>query len=545
MRILRISLLLLFVSLILVPVAGQRSGLESITIHDLKMHMKFLASDELEGRNTGEKGNQVAARYLAVQAEQLGLAPAGPGNGYLQPFTIEERSYEAEASRITIYDGDFARMVNRDAFLIIPPVRQDQLTIEGEVVFAGYGIRDDEHGYNDFENIDVSDRVVLIMNRAPMNEDGTEVQFDHEKWTGIQNMRYKIPYIYSQGARAVLLVLDPKSGFSSIEDADPGIADYLGRSLSLKSSGERSKEPEIRPRTVMIHRRVADQLLSGTGKSLAELQQEIDREQAPRSFILENRRVEINLQMKKRDMEVANVFGLIEGRDPILKDETVIYVAHYDHLGTDGEGGVFNGADDNASGTVALIEIAEAFLKEKKRAARSIGILWVAAEEVGLFGSRYFTENPLVPLEKTAAVINLDMVGRSKTEEDMKSNRRELTILGGDTIKVIGGLQSSVLMRISEKTLEEIGLVGNYHYNNQDDPGRYFYRSDHINFARKDIPVLFYSTGTHRDYHRVTDVEERIDYDKFIKVTRFGFKVGFNIAQYKDPITVDHPMSGW
>jgi len=198
-----------------------------------------------------------------------------------------------------------------------------------------------------------------------------------------------------------------------------------------------------------------------------------------------------------------------------------------------------------ASGTVALIEIAEAFMKEKKRPGRSIGFLWVSAEEIGLFGSEYFAEHPLIAHEQIAAVINLDMVGRSKTEEDVKSSRSGLTIQGGDSVKVIGGLQSKVLMAINERSLEEAGLVGNYQFNNREDPRRYFFRSDHISFARKDIPVLFYSTGTHRDYHLISDEEEAIDYGKFLKMTRFCYKVGFNVAQYKDHITVDNPMSSW
>jgi len=251
--------------------------------------------------------------------------------------------------------------------------------------------------------------------------------------------------------------------------------------------------------------------------------------------------------MKKRekDLVVSNVFGLIEGSDPLLADEVVIYVAHYDHVGTDGKGGVFNGADDNASGTVALIEIAEAFMKEKKRPARSIGILWVSAEEIGLFGSRYFSEHPLVPAEKIAAVINLDMVGRTKTIEDDQSERVGLTIVGGDTVKVIGGLQSKVLMDINKKSLEEMGMIGNYEFNDLSHSERYFYRSDHINFAMKDIPVLFYSTGTHKDYHLVSDEEKLIDYDKFLKMTRFSYKTGYNVADYQETIEVDKPMSEW
>jgi hypothetical protein len=527
---------------------AQNKGMESINTHDLKMHMLFLASDELEGRDTGEPGLQVAARYLAVQAEQLGLQPLDADKDYLQAFLIAEKGYDREKSSISIIGADSSVLVSKDPFYIFPPPNSDLSIFEGEVVFAGYGIKDEEHNYNDFENIDIHDKVVLIMNRAPQNETGTEALFDNDKWNNMQNFQYKMRHIYSQQPRAVLMVMDPKSGMQSIEDISPAVAKYLSRSRELKkeeveqsSTGMNGSQPGM----VMIHRHVADLLLASTGKNLKDLQLEIDRNLKPQSFLLEGTGVKVELQMERKDLEIYNVFGMIEGSDPVLKDEMVIYVAHYDHVGTDGFGGVFNGADDNASGTVALIEIAEAFKMENEKPKRSIGILWVSAEEIGLFGSQYFAEHPLVPKERIAAVINLDMVGRTKTVEDQLSERSGLTIQAVDSVKVIGGLQSEVLMKINEKTLKEAGLVGNYQYNNLTDPNRYFYRSDHISFARQDIPVLFYSTGTHRDYHLVSDVEEAIDYDKFLKMTRFCFKAGFNVAQFKGPIKVDNPMSSW
>jgi len=545
MKHLRLILTVIAISLIVVPVQSQKKGLESINQKDLKKHMLFLASDELEGRDTGEPGLEVAARYLAVQAENLSLRPADTENGYYQPYIIEEKGYDREQSSITIHSEGEDSLVNQESFYIFPSPQGDEMLIEGEVVFAGYGINDDAHNYNDFENIDVEGKVVLIMNRAPMNEDGTLMQFDHDKWSGMQNMQYKLPTIFQQGARAVLMVFDPKSGYQSIEDLSPGIAKYLGKSRTLKNEEGSSDMPGMGSNLVLIHRNVAEQLLSGSGYKLEDLQNEIDQNLAPRSFALEGTSVKVRLLMETRDVVVSNIFGMIEGSDPVLKNEVVIYLAHYDHVGTDGSGGVFNGADDNASGTVALIEIAEAFKKEKKRPKRSIGFLWVSAEEIGLFGSQYFADHPLIPAENIAAAINLDMVARTKTAEDAASKRSGLTIQGGDTVKVIGGMQSKVLMDINEKTLEEMGLVGNYTYNDLNHSERYFYRSDHISFARKDIPVLFYSTGTHADYHMLDDVEERLDYDKFLKMTRFCYKAGFNVARYPDPIEVDNPMSGW
>jgi len=545
MKTLHKALALVIISFLFLPAQAQKTGLQSINADDLKMHLQFLSSDELGGRDTGEPGLQVAARYLAVQAQHLGLEAIDADKDFLQPYFIREKAYDRETSHTTITVADSVTKANRESFYMFPAPQGDQTVIEGEVVFAGYGIKDEENNYNDFENIDITDKVVLIMNRAPMNEEGTEAQFDNNKWSSMQNFQYKLPYIYSQKPRAVLVVMDPKSGMQSIEDVNPAVARYLGESRELKPDVEDSAGQGARPGMVLIHRSVADLLLEASGKSLKDLQLAIDQNLAPQSFLLEDTRVRIELNMTTKDLEVYNVFGLIEGSDPVLKDEVVIYMAHYDHVGTDGNGGVFNGADDNASGSVALIEIAEAFMKEKKRPKRSIGILWVSAEEIGLFGSQYFADHPLVAQENIAAAINLDMLGRTKMEEDLKSKTSGLTIQGGDSVKVIGGLQSKVLMDINNRTLEDMGLVGNYIYNDINHPERSFYRSDHINFARKDIPVLFYSTGIHRDYHMLTDVEERIDYERFLKMTRFCYKVGFNVAQYSDPIEVDKPMSGW
>jgi len=539
-----------FISLLLVitgflqPTLAQKKGLKTIDQSDLKAHMDFIASDELEGRATGEAGLDVAARYLAVQAAKLGLKPAGENGDYFQHYALSERSYLNEESSISIIDAEGNVSVDPHSFFVLPSPVKDTTEIEGEVVFAGYGIYEPDLEYNDFEGIDIQGKVVLIMDRAPMNEDGTESQFG-EKWLGMQNFQNKLQFMMMRQPKAILLVFDPKSGNNSIEDINPAIAGYLSKSISMKKDEPAPTQELPGPKIVLIHRSVADAILDEAGESLEEIQEEIDTSLEPRSFDVEDTRVNITLTMKNEDHDVPNVFGYIEGSDPELKDEFVFYLAHFDHVGTGENGEVFNGADDNASGTVALLEIAEAWMAEKKAPARSVGFLWVSGEEIGLYGSRYFSEHPLIPLEDIAAVINLDMVGRVKTPEDVESEREALTIVSRDSVKVIGGLQSNVLMQINEETLDEMGLYPNYTYNTPDHPERYFYRSDHINFARHDIPVLFYSTGTHRDYHLETDDPDRIDYEKFRKMTEFAFLVGYNIAGYKGEITVDNPMSEW
>lgn len=528
----------------LLPLNAQKKGMKSIREQDLRMHMDFLASDELEGRATGEQGLDVAARYLAVQAANLGLEPAAEQDDYFQYYTLLERAYDREQSGITLVDSTGKKMVNRQNFYLLPGIRLDHYEVEGEVVFAGYGINDEEYGYNDFEGIDITDKVVLIMNRAPMNEDGSESKLD-EKYSGMQGLRHKMPYIAMQQPRAIIIVFDPKSGVSSIDEIEPQFADYMEKSRTLKTD-EASPDTEIPgPKIILAHRSLADQVMEAAGTTLEEVQREIDNTLEPHSFTVDGLTAKIELTMKKREREVPNVFGMIEGSDPKLKDEMVIYLAHFDHVGTDGEGGVFNGADDNASGTVALLEIAKAFRAEKKMPRRSVGFLWVSGEEIGLFGSGYFADHPLVPLNEVATVINLDMVGRVSLPADRQSERKGLTIVGRDTVKVIGAKQSALLMEINEETMEEMDLAGNYTYNDINHPDRYFYRSDHINFARKDIPVLFYSTGTHADYHMLTDDPGKIDYEKFRHMTEFCFMVGYNVADYKGEITVDNPMSGW
>ncbi len=532
-------------SLFAITSFAQKKGLESINRPDLEMHMEFLASDELEGRATGEPGLDIAARYLAAQVKHLGLISADPENGFYQYYAITEKAYDREKCQISILPKGKDAIINKESFYIFPGAPDNVTSIEGEVVFAGYGINDEAHDYNDLEGLDLSGKIVMIMDRAPMNEDGTEAQFDNEKWNSMQNFQYKMRNIMGQGPKAVLLVFDPKCGFNSLGEKLPQVVNFLESSKSLKSDEEDSQSMQGGPQMLIIHREVADLLLETSGKNLADIQNEIDKTLTPNSFLLPDVNLKIDAVMKETEYMVPNVFGMIEGSDPVLKEEVVLYMAHFDHLGTDGQGGVFNGSDDNASGSVALIEIAEAFLKEKKQPKRSVGFLWVSGEEIGLFGSSYFADHPMVPVENIAAAINLDMVARAQSEEDRQSDRDDLTIEGGDTIEVIGGIQSKVLLDLNAQSLKEVGLIGNYTYNDLDHPSQFFYRSDHISFARKDIPVIFYSTGTHVDYHELTDTEDKTDYDRFIEMTQLGFMLGYKTANYKEAIEVDNPMSGW
>ena len=537
--------ILVILFLLIFTIAGaQKAGIESITIPDLESHMSFLASDELEGRSTGEPGLYIAARYLASQASLLGLKAVDDNKDYVQNYVLIESSYDFEKNQITVEQAGNDPVVLKDDFFIIGGDVTEHYSIEAGVVFTGYGVVEPDHNYDDFAEVDIAGKFVLMMDRAPMDESGETIKFG-EKYGDMQNIMIKYPNIAMRQAKGILLVMDPKSGYKSILEPAPFIKNFFGSSKSVKGAPTAGMFGQMPVPIILIHRNLADQLLEGTGFSLDELQKKIDNSLDPHSFLVPDKTCRVDLYRKNREFNAPNIFGVIEGSDPKLKDEYVIYMAHFDHLGTDANGNVFNGADDNASGSVALLEMAEAYMSEKKMPARSIGFLWVSGEEIGLFGSGYYANNPIIPLNQTVTAINLDMVGRSRTERDNAAKSGQITVLGGDSIRVIGGLQSKVLMDINRKSLAEMNITGDFRYNRTDHPARYFYRSDHISFAQKDIPILSFSTGTHVDYHKISDTADKIDFEKYRNVTRFVYKVGYNVASYKGEITVDNPFTSW
>tara|TARA_B100002003_G_C14112269_1_gene534982 strand:+ start:100 stop:1128 length:1029 start_codon:yes stop_codon:yes gene_type:complete len=233
---------------------------------------------------------------------------------------------------------------------------------------------------------------------------------------------------------------------------------------------------------------------------------------------------------KKKIIKGENVLGYIEGTD--LKEELIIITAHYDHLGKH-DSLIFNGADDDGSGTVAALEIAEAFMlakKEGKGPRRSVLVMPVSGEEKGLLGSKYYTDKPVYPLKNTIANLNIDMIGRL---DDWHDTANYVYLIGADRL-------SQDLHDISEQVNKKhIGLNLDYKFNEEDDPNRYYYRSDHYNFAKNNIPVIFYFNGVHEDYHKVTDTVEKIDFEKIQRITRLVFLTAWELVNRDERIKVD------
>jgi hypothetical protein len=526
-----------------IPASAQKTSSSlTITAKDLESHVSFLASPLLEGRKNGEEGLEIAARYLASQAELTGLKPAN-GNSFYQPYTIIRKETDFGKSQVHIISNGKDTLTSHEVFYNLSPTRPAEFTFEGEVVFAGYGIKADKYKYNDFENIKTEGKILLVMNRAPMKEDGKSSHFEEPAWSSEMNLALKLTTLILTKPKAILIVSDPKSGLATFDQLYPELTGYLDSESFIKGDKERTPNPSMAslPKVLFIHRNLADQILSGSGFTLTDLQKEIDNSLKSKSFEIPNKKLFLDSKIASKEITLNNIAGYVEGSDPVLKNEVVVFSGHYDHIGVNGNK-VHPGADDDASGCAALLEMAQAFGSLKKKPSRTILFLWVSGEEIGLFGSESYTRAPLFPLEKTVADLNMDMIGRVKGVADSTD---QTPMSGPDTVFVITDNQSKELIAIADEIDKKSKISFNYSLSGRGHPLQLFSRSDHYNFVEKDIPVLFFTTGLHTDYHTPGDVVEKLDFSKMELITRTMYEIGLEVANRKTRPVVDNPFSTW
>jgi hypothetical protein len=516
------------------------TGTSRINAEDLEAYVSFLASPEMEGRSNGEPELEIAVKYLETQAKLLGLKPAN-GTSYLQPYSIMKKMVDPGRSMIKIASSGEDSVTIKEPMIQLFPVGASDFEIEGEAVFAGYGIKSDKYHYNDLENISTDGKILLLMNRSPLTEDGTKFLFTEPVWSSFMSIQTKITNLLFSKAKAILIVADPKSGFSSIEHQYPGIANELKSSKYLKGTKPLTIDMPAMPRIIFVHRTVADELLKGTGHTLVELQKKIDSELKPQSFLITGKRIKITEASKNEEMILHNVAGWIEGSDPVLKNEFVVFSGHADHIGRAGDK-INTGADDDASGCAAILEIAQAFQSLERKPLRSLLFLWVTGEEIGLFGSQSYVINPLFPLANTVADLNLDMIGRAKGIAD---TTKETPMTGKWGVFVITDNQSKDLLAIADEADKKSPIEIDYSLSGRDNPLQLFSRSDHYNFVKKDIPILFFTTGLHSDYHKPGDVVEKIDFDKMELITKMVYEIGYSVSNRRTRLVVDNPFSKW
>mgnify|MGYP001378634137 CR=1 FL=1 len=511
---------LILTALLLATAAhSQTEALNSIKESDAVTYMNYLASDALEGRRTGSRGNNAAADYISTTALNIGVKPLPGRQDLFQTLEYLKITTYADSSVITISDT----LGNSCFSTLLRPLMapSNDVDLSGEVVFGGYGYLNTGARYNDFEGISLSDRIVMIMTRNPDLE-GTGLPLTGEPVNESIESR-KLPMLLMQRAKAILYVADPALEKEITTDDMAFGQSYQVMPLFRKPFG-------FNINAYVISRETADKLLQSSGKTLALLQKTIALTKKPASFVLPDVKAEVTIKVNKDTVTSSNVIGYIEGSDSILKNECVIYTAHYDHLGMDALGNVFNGANDNASGSIGLLNVARAFSELEVKPLRSIVFLWTTGEEEGLHGSSYYVDNPLFPLDKTVADINFDMIGRSRMKSDVGASLTgAMDITGPDTIKIVSARDFPSFLNDAKESCHETGL-----YPIDEGKGDHFSGSDHFPFYRKGIPALFFFTGLHHDYHQKTDDIEFIDFEKLIKVSKAGFLTGYRVANERE-----------
>lgn len=502
------------------PSYSQKEALKAISLKKTDEYMKYLSSDQLEGRRTGSDGNNTAAEFIREEAMKLGVRPLPGRNDLFQELKYLRTNIVPGESIITLRDSSAVDISSAEIIPLMPP--NDTISIDGEVVFAGYGYTNSSEKYNDLAGISIKDKIVIIMTRIPEIK-GSGMPAPESGISEMTEIR-KLSALLLQQAKAIIYVADPSLGTDVSSDLLTMGSGYQLTPLFRKQVFQLSLN------AYAITTETADRMLSNSGLTLKKLQDSIASTHKPASFLIPNLRTHINVNVVKDTVTSNNIAGYIEGSDPVLKDEAVIFTAHYDHVGKDASGAIFNGANDNASGSIGLLNIAAGFSALKKKPARSAIFLWTTGEEEGLHGSTYYVDNPGFPLEKTVAALNFDMIGRSRRDTDVGASiTGEIDITGPDTIKVIHGADCPELTTIAFRACNESGV-----YPIDEGKGTHFSGSDHYPFYRKKIPVLFFFTGLHKDYHKQTDDYEFIDFEKLVNVSKAGFLTGYSVAMQPD-----------
>ena len=491
----------------------------SITEEELKTHLEFLASDEFRGRNTPSPELKIASRYLAVLAERSGLQPLLPEGTYLQEIKLVVTEADRTRTRIQLRSGTGIREFSygQDFGLLGRGLASAQ--VSDRVLFLGLGLSASESGWDDIGSLNLKDRIVLVLD-PELPESHVLMQEDTRRL-----LRRRSGFLIQQGAAAVLTVVSEarEQGFQNqrlgfAEASSVRLSDTL---KSMVSPGAR--RPSLRAE---LRHAMAALLLGISQVELNTLFSDLKGGKQVAARELPQARLDIRVEVRERPDKTCNVVGYVEGTDELLKEEYVLIGSHHDHIGAR-EGRVYNGADDNGSGTVAMLEIAQAL--SLKRPQRSVVLVWHTGEEKGLWGARYFVERGPLSAEKISAVLNLDMICRNEPDH--------LYLIGSRTLS---SQLDAVLQSVNEKrTLFRF----DYMYEDIKHPDFFFFRSDHFPYIQYGIPGVWLFCGTTEDYHQVTDTVDRVDYGKMARVARLTYRAALEIGDMPGKLSLDaHPQ---
>lgn len=475
---------------------------KTITEADLKTSLYIYAGDDFQGRETGKEGQKMAVNFLKEHYIKDGIPAAKSDGNYFQnvPLVISE----IPDVKLTVNGKIFK---NIDDYVSVSSAKDGTLNTK-DIVFAGFGIEDKK--YSNYKNLDVNGKIVVIRSGEPKSLDGKYViskTKEASKWSNFrEEFALKKEIAKSKGAKALLFYYP---------EAYTMATNRFGRSSGRMNIANGAEDMFY----LIINTDLAKALVT-------------DIETNQKSTTVKAN-ISINYKNNSKNISSENVAAIIRGSKK--PNEYIVISAHLDHEGIK-DGKVYNGADDDGSGTVAVLEIAEAFANAKKDGngpKRSIVFLNVTGEEKGLLGSRYYTDNdPIFPLADTVANLNIDMIGRTDPKRK-KKNRNYLYLIGSDKL-------SKELHNISEMINSKyMNIDLDYTFNDENDPNRYYYRSDHYNFAKNNVPVIFYFNGTHEDYHQPGDTADKIQYDLLENRTRLVFYTAWELANREARIVVD------
>jgi Zn-dependent M28 family amino/carboxypeptidase len=521
MRILILWILALAGSLSTIAQQGPAALSAMVTREGLKKQLSVIASAEMEGRETGTEGQRRAAAYIASQFREMGLTPAPGTDQYQQFYNV---GYDSLLESALVIGG---RTWTQGKEFADETALNNNGEFKGKkLVFAGYGISDKT--YDDYAGKKVKGKIVVIFSGEPKKDgnfliSGTK---SFSSWTYPGGLTAKAELAAKKGAIGIIVIN------ASMDSISTGLARQSKKSnlRLVKNSGG----PTINAVTVA---------LTGGRAILGEtfFNQILPKARAfePLNDQLFSRKLRVTYFFREQKIltQASNVCGYLEGTDK--KDEYVILTGHYDHLGTR-NGKIYYGADDDGSGTCAVLEMASAFSRAKaagQGSRRTLIFMTVSGEEKGLWGSEYYSEHPLFPLEKTSVDLNTDMVGRIDPKRTTGDSMNYVYVIGDDKL-------SSDLKPISEGVNRKYGqLELDYKYNDPKDPERIYYRSDHYNFARKGVPIIFYFNGTHKDYHQPTDTIDKINWEVYEKRVRLIICTAWEMANREGMVKRDIPLN--
>lgn len=482
----------------------------------LKSDVRYLASDELEGRGPKTDGLDKAADYLAEQFAAAGWSTDRYDGTPFQQFTLSSstRLGLGEPNELTFHTSAGARKSLELGWQFTPLSLSSSGQFDLPLAFVGYGIQAPELDYDDYADIDVAGKAVVMLRREPRQDDA-ESPFNGTKYSEHAFFQRKIETAVANGARAVVFCTDnfslaTEAGTSSRRD-EPATAlrDPL-LDFQVKTTLSERSVPVIH-----VRREVVDEVLSAAGeRSLSEIEADIDRTLEPQSFTIDGWQASGTVSIVRQRRLFKNVVAVLDGEGP-LSEETIVVGAHYDHLGRGGMGSlaawtvdIHNGADDNASGTAVLLEIARQLAARRTPLRRRVVCIGFTAEEMGLIGSERYVRNPLFSLEKTVAMLNLDMVGRMRNDL--------LTVNGTGTAVEFDGLVSRLAANAGLRAAKSPSGYG---------------PSDHASFHARGIPVLHFFTGLHQDYHRPSDDFDKLNYEGMRRITAMAVDAVIELAQ--------------